>query len=200
MEHQRPGEVAGRSVTHRIAIIGGGVSGLTTATLLQASGYDTALFALELPTATASQRRGLPQFASLHAMASILPHSVHSPKTARWTKIAQEYFDLLARTAESGVREQPHYEVFEEPPDEIPEYSRFLRDIQHLTEYDSFISGIPRRSDHTPVYGWRFRVLFCEAPTYLTFLYRVYKALGGQLVPRDRLPGQQTLVDYLGLD
>jgi 2-polyprenyl-6-methoxyphenol hydroxylase-like FAD-dependent oxidoreductase len=69
---------------HDVAVIGGGVSGLTTAVLLQANDYRTTLCTQARPGPEPDVARD-PEFATLHAAASILPHSVEGISTVTWT-------------------------------------------------------------------------------------------------------------------
>src|SRR4051794_23212834 len=103
-----------------IAVIGGGIFGVTTAVLLQGGGYRTVLYARALPEYGAGAVRP-PPFATPHAAASILPHSVASPNVARWTDVSQLFFRTLAFRACCGVRNQTHYEIVEDPATPSPE-------------------------------------------------------------------------------
>jgi D-amino-acid oxidase len=188
------------SRSENVAIIGGGISGLTTATLLQLNGYKTSIYAHELPTAEIPQSYQSSQFASLHAAASILPHSVQSPKVNYWTAISQEYFRILAFVARCGVREQTHYEIFEQPSVGAPDYSRSLRNFEQLTNADLLHDGMPRRPAADSTSGWRFDVLFCEAPEYIAYLYEFYRALGGRVLLAGPEPAQRSIAEYLKLD
>lgn len=184
----------------RVAVIGGGISGLTTATLLQLSGYKTRIYTQELPTTKILQSCQSPRFASLHAAASILPHSVQSSKANYWTVISQEYFRILAFVARCGVREQTHYEIFEQPCVAAPDYSRSLRNFEQLTDAELLHDGVPRRPAADSTSGWRFDVLFCEAPEYIAYLYELYRALGGRVSLTGSEPAQRSIAEYLKLD
>ncbi len=188
------------SSSESVAIIGGGISGLTTATLLQLSGYKTSIYSRELPTAEMPQNHQSAQFASLHAAASILPHSVQSPKANYWTVISQEYFRILAFIARCGVREQTHYEIFEQSFLRVPDYSRSLRNFEQLTDSDLLHDGMPRRPAADSTSGWRFDVLFCEAPEYIAYLYEFYRALGGRVLMTSPEPSWRSIAEYLKLD
>ena len=59
----------------KIAIVGAGVTGLTTAILLRLSGYNVEVFSREHPVIDHKN----PFFASSFPAASILPHSFKSP-------------------------------------------------------------------------------------------------------------------------
>lgn len=183
----------------RVAVIGGGVSGLTTATLLQANGYNTTLYALHRPPSKPTESRPGPGFASVHAAASILPHSVSSPRAAHWTTVSQEYFRILAFSARCGVREQTHYEIFEESVSSIPNYLSSFPSFIPVNELDQKLNNIPRRNSSMEIFGWQLRIYFCEAPVYLNFLSEVYTRFGGTIASREAIPGTGELTDYLGL-
>ena len=189
-----------KSSSESVAIIGGGISGLTTATLLQLSGYKTRIYAQELPTTEILQNHRSPQFASLHAAASILPHSVRTSKANYWTAISQEYFRVLAFVARCGVREQAHYEIFEQSSLKMPDYSCLLRNFEQLTDMDLLHDDGPRRPAADSASGWRFDVLFCEAPEYTAYLYELYHALGGTVLLVDPEPTRRSIAEYLKLD
>ncbi|HUB75289.1 MAG TPA: FAD-dependent oxidoreductase [Solirubrobacteraceae bacterium] len=178
-------------------MIGGGVTGLTTATLLQAHGYPTTVYATALPeTATLTQP---PWFASLHAAASILPHSVASSHILRWTQTSQRFFAALIDEARPSVRRQRHYELFEDPPVSDPDYRDVVSDFRQLSAADARALGAPTRDGASPS-GWCFSIYFCEAPPYLRFLESAFLELGGECRTDSALPDPPLMAGYLALD
>jgi glycine/D-amino acid oxidase-like deaminating enzyme len=184
---------------NNVAVIGGGISGLTTATLLQLHGYKTRIYTRARLTSSRITSAKSPQFASLHAAASILAHSVASQKTTYWTNISQEYFRLFAFLARCGVREQTHFEIFEEPAKGTPDYWDSLHNVLKLTATEAASPYVPRRPGANVISGWTFDMFFCEAPEYIAFIHRLYTALGGEFVESTVGEGQR-LIDYLRLD
>jgi hypothetical protein len=182
----------------RIAVIGGGVTGITTAVLLQASGHPTVIYAAATPTDPPLGRPAA--FASLHAAASIHPHSVTSPHSQRWTETSQEYFSALAVQPGTAVRSQRHYELFEDHEAPPPNYASVVRDFELLDNATVHRRRAPARPGAESVSGWSFSALFCEAPEYLTFLYLLYGALGGEIVRVGRNGGAPDMPDYLARD
>jgi D-amino-acid oxidase len=182
----------------QIAVIGGGVVGITTATLLQANGYPTLLYALARPDDFGE--RAPAAFASLHAAASILPHSVASPHSTRWVTASQEFFGALALQAGSGVRTQRHYEIFEAGNLTPPAYHSAVPEFEMLAELDLSMRQAPIRPGATSVSGWCYSAFFCEAPRYLRFLYWLYQAIGGEVAPATELPEPPSLSNYLARD
>lgn len=163
-----------------VAIIGGGVSGVTTAVLLQVAGYSTVLYARALPEYGPGAVRP-PAFATPHAAASILPHSIASQSVMRWTGVSQAFFRALAFRARSGVRSQAHYEIFEDPDTASPDYAGSVENFRRLTPDELSQPQVPRRSGAGQTGGWMFDAYFCAGPDYLTWLYDFYAAVGGSL-------------------
>ena len=182
---------------NRVAIIGGGIAGLTTAILLHANGYRTELYTKLVPSNKPDESR-VPEFASLHAAASVLPHSVRSPNVERWTSISQHFFRALSFRATCGVRTQVHYEICEAARVGEPEYAAAVDNFEMLSPAELSKPWVPRRRDAANVSGWRFDAFFCEAPEYVRHLYSLYKAIGGRVEDTD-LPGTDILA-YLGLN
>jgi D-amino-acid oxidase len=182
----------------RIAVIGGGIVGITTATLLQANGYSTVLYTVARPDTF--DKPAPPEFASLHAAASILPHSIESPHSTRWTEASQELLQQIALRPDSGVRTQRHYEIFEVGGVAPPEYDSAVSEFQMLSESELRTRGTPVRPGASALSGWSFSIFFCEAPTYLRFLYRFFQAIGGTVASASELPEAPTLSAYLARD
>ena len=170
-----------------IGIIGGGVIGVTTAVTLRLLGYQTILYARVRPSFAPGVTRPA-GFATLHAAASVLPHSVSSPKVEAWTSVSQAFFRALWFRGCCGVRRQTHYEVFEDKVTVPPSYAGSVEDFTALDGGHS-----PKRSGVDDVYGWKFNAFFCEAGDYIDFLYGFYAALGGQMLDP---PGHGSLPDY----
>jgi hypothetical protein len=125
---------------------------------------------------------------------------VKSPKVNYWTEISQEYFRILAFIALCGVREQTHYEIFEKPLLDAPDYWRSLRNFEQLTNADLLHDGVPRRPAADFASGWRFDAIFCEAPQYISYLYEFYRSLGGKVLLVNTDSHNRSIVEYLKLD
>lgn len=159
-----------------IAILGGGVSGVTTGLVLRLLGHDTCLYTAQ--RADVMQGQHAPRFASLYPAASVLPHTVQLAHVARHMRVTQRFFEVLRQSGTSGVRLQRHVEAFESPqPD--PPYAPAMRDFERLPPDGRGAPGLPSRPGAEAVFGWRVRCYFAETPTYLPRLYALYDAAGG---------------------
>ncbi|WP_408960527.1 FAD-dependent oxidoreductase [Natrinema sp. 74] len=179
-----------------IAVIGGGVIGITTAIYLELRGYSTAIYTEKVPFRDELD----PEFATPYAAASIKPASVTISDQHRLLAISQDVFGLLAAAGSMGVRQQPHFVLSEEDQSD-PEYATTVRGFRRLSEVERY----PRRPDARSVFGWRFDAYFAELPVYLSRCYTLYDSLGGTVhkrsLTRDAcrdLPGD-VLVNCAGL-
>jgi D-amino-acid oxidase len=163
-----------------IAVIGGGITGITTAILLQLTGYQTVLCTTVLPRFEPGAGRP-PEFATLHAAASALPHSVVSPRLPHWTATSQHFFRALSLPGSCGVRRQLHYEISEDPQEAVPPYAGALENFEHLQPDELNQPWVPKRPRAPQTLGWKFDMFFCEAPEYLRFLYAFYARIGGRI-------------------
>lgn len=159
-----------------IAVLGGGVVGITTAIHLELVGYDTTIFAARLP---GDDDPG-PTFASHYAAASVKPSFVTMRNLRRVLEHSQDVFGLLWEAGSMGVRRQPSFELFEEDcPD--PEYAGVLHGFDRIENVEAY----PRRTGAAEVFGWRFSVYFAETPAFLDRCYALYCALGGEVRRRE---------------
>jgi D-amino-acid oxidase len=179
-----------------IAVIGGGISGITTAILLRLTGHQVALYTKAQPTFEPLAGRPA-EFATLHAAASVIPHSVASPKLSHWTGISQHCFRALSLSGSCGVRRQVHYEISEAVAEPDPPYAGYVDNFERLTADELNRIWLPKRSESGTTFGWKFDAFFCEAPVYLRFLYAFYERIGGRIVPS---PAADGLASYLALD
>lgn len=166
-----------------VAIVGGGVIGVTTGILLNLHGIKTKIYTEYLVNEmTALDATSfVPELASLYAAASIIPHFVNHPKSEEILSISQKFFHRLAFTAACGVRVQRHYELYESPI-KVPDYPKVIKDFQLLSEDGKSYEmdeNIPYRKGAAGIWGWYFSAFFAEVPTYLQKIYELYIASGG---------------------
>lgn len=162
----------------KIAIIGGGVIGITTALHLKRLGYDTELIA-EFRSDRSMGDHSIPEFASLFAPALIAPHSVEMPDLEEVFQTSQDHFSKLAGTMGNVVRWQQHYELFAREPESPPAYTRCLRNFAPYGDSHKHIHFDPAMKRE--VSGWVADCLFVEAPFYIPYLFREYLMAGGRI-------------------
>ena len=172
----------------KVAILGGGVTGLTTAIVLQMHGINTRIYTqcrLDQIHPTDAKRRP-PELASIHAAASVLPHSAKATGMTEIMRISQLVFHRLAFCGHFGVRQQRHYELYEKEPS-LPDYAAAVTDFTLLNKdgtaflEEAYKGNIPVRAGAKGVWGWHFNAFFCEVPTYIQSLYNLYDVAGGQV-------------------
>lgn len=163
-----------------VTIIGGGISGITTALTLQLLGYNTTCYAEHFVSDEASDD---PRFASLYPAASIIPHSVVSKKTDGLLKNSLLIFDTLYNQHIPSIVKHQHYELFEFPVEDPP-YASFLANFRRIENSDNSDSKIPSRLGASARYGWKFNCYVTEWPNYISLLYNFYRQAGGSLIQK----------------
>lgn len=156
-----------------IWILGGGVSGLSTAITLQKAGYKTAIlsdFNFDVPTN--------------YAMASAYPHNLNVSGLEQISDHSQNVFAQLAQNAKSGVSLYRIYEVFESEPEPAPLGERRIQ----FQEFDGPPEKLkqtikpPIRTGAQYLWGFTFKSYFADMPVYINFLWDWYEALGGTII------------------
>ena len=134
-----------------ICVIGGGVSGLTTAIVLNLLGYRVRLLTEDIianrPDAGVPRE---PMFASLYPAASIIPHTVAISGLDWHIRTSMRFYSALQFSAVSGVRRQRHFEIFEQPVG-LPTYAPYMEDFESLPS-----TRAAREHDRTSI-TWRPR-------------------------------------------
>ena len=159
----------------RICIIGGGISGITSALSLQLLGYQTIIYAEQVVSEDAPED---PKFASLYPAASVIPHAVRSTKTNRIFPLSQGIFEALYQGGMPGMQKHRHYELFEEEKED-PSYAPFMKNYKRV---NMETEGIPKREKAEYIDGWAFDCLFTEWPVYISQLYDRYRKFGGKII------------------
>lgn len=162
---------------HPVVVVGGGVIGLTVAVALELAGHPTLIFSDGRDIVTSAAPSA--DVATLHAAASILPHSVRGPRTASWARVTTAVLDAVTDDPSWGVRVQTHMEIFEAETMPQPAYRDALDGFVTL---DPSFTVVPRRHANTPICGWSFDVRFCEGPTYVGRLAAEYLNAGGRFL------------------
>jgi len=129
------------------------------------------------------------EISSLHGAASVIPHtvSIQAPYTlAKLTTISQLFFNRLYFSAKFGVRNQLHFELYEDLPvdnkgePKPPDYAQAVRNFEMLPTDGAGIPVMPRRPNSVPIFGWHFETYFAEAPVYMKSLYEYFKSISGK--------------------
>jgi D-amino-acid oxidase len=170
-----------------ICVIGGGISGLTTAIVLRLLGYRIQVAARDLiDRPVRSGASWPPTFASLYPAASIIPRSVIIADLAWHLRTSMRFYAVLQFAATAGVRRQRHFELFEAPVD-VPEYAAYLPAFALVPPGPRQPPDGPRRRGARSVWGWTFECFFAEMPVYAQWLQQTLHALGGLVVPCGQL-------------
>lgn len=166
------------SPNRRVVVVGTGVIGLTTAIVLELVGHPTRI--VTDGRDRANLRPPPSDVASLHAAASILPHSVRGVRAPAWTTVTARVLDTLVDRPGWGVRVQTHMELFESADQPLPGYGEALDDLVVIGPSTS--PAPPQRGGDTPVSGWSFAARFCDGQLYLERLADLYVRMGGEMV------------------
>jgi D-amino-acid oxidase len=174
----------------RVAVLGAGILGLTTARLLQDRGFEPTIYARELPPNTTSNMSG-GQWnpASVANFEVAGSHFVTQFQHA--ARFAWRYYQNLVGTL-YGVRWVENYVLLNEPPPQTPSGLRAMVP-EVLAEWT--LLGPREHPFHTP-YARRYVTMLIEPAVLLDTLSRDFLIRGGRFVVRD-FP---VLSEVLGLE
>lgn len=182
-----------------VSIVGAGIIGLTTGVFLNLKGYETCIYARNVPY----DDERVPPVSTGYAAASVKPVIVDENDIGELTRVSDRFFKRVAE-ATDAVRRQNHFEVYEEG-DWKPEYSNSLRRYRTLDEYDGDIPT-PDSVEDDDVSGYVHEIFFVEMPEYVPTLVRWYRETGGDVVEceveRDEIGEMsgETVVNTTGYD
>ncbi len=188
-------------------VLGGGITGITTAIVLQSLGVSCAIITEDIPLQ--SQIQPISPFVPTDlAMASAYPHNLKVENLIAISDASQALFAQLCKQDDTGVELCRLFEVFEQEPDPAPLAARRM----HFQSFEGTAQSL-RRTINPPVrpgaerlWGWRFESYFADMPRYLSFLWSLYKERGG-IVRTAKISSEQliryakgkTLFNCLGL-
>ncbi len=149
----------------RVAVVGAGVIGLTTALLAQEAGNRVTIYTDKKSLETTSSK----------AAASFKPHEVaYTDLTQKMVENGWYDFERVEKEEgeKSGVRKHIHWEAASAPKDIAP-YLTVMEDFE-IHERANVPGGY--------AYGWKYRTFFIDVPHYLPWLEGRFLANGGELV------------------
>lgn len=163
-------------------VLGGGITGITTALVLQTLGLKTAILTESIPL-QAPGEIDCPCVPTSYAMASAYPHNLRVGNLNLMTisDASQAVFGYLARQPGSGVERYRMYEVFEHEPEEAALGSHRMGFQVFDGTPDQLKSTInpPARPGARYLWGWTFDTYFADMPCYLAYLWWLFRERGG---------------------
>jgi D-amino-acid oxidase len=170
-----------------VIIAGGGITGITTALVLQALGYRPAIISEYVPQQT-GKNPARPFIPTEYAMASAYPHNLRVDNLQQVSDDSQKVFNYLLKQIGAGVDRIRMYEVFEEEPEEAPLGDSRLNfqvfDGKPADLKDTVNPPVRPQAEH--IWGWAFDTYFADMPLYLPYLLSLFTERGG-LVQNERL-------------
>lgn len=181
----------------RVAVIGCGVMGLTTARLLQDRGFEATIYAKELPPDTTSNIAG-GQWSPFTVFDEESATPAFRQQFERAARLSNRYFQSLAGDT-YGVRWVENYILRDSPPPQ--QQPSPIRDLYFAAE------DLPRdRHPFAASHVSRFTTMLIEPPVFLPAITRDFLLRGGRIhvrefrEPRDVLQLEETVVvDCAGL-
>ena len=158
-----------------IAIIGAGVSGITTGILLQEHGFEVTIYAEQ----EFSKNLINPKFASLYPAASIIPHSVSHYDLIRLFKESQQFFNHLYEQKFLGITKHRHFELFSYRINK-PDYLIGMHNVNKVSEEE----WTPSHPSITTPNGWAYDCFFTDWNTYFNQLIQLFKRNNGSIIKR----------------
>jgi D-amino-acid oxidase len=175
----------------RVAVIGCGVMGLTTARLLQDRGFDATIYAKELPPDTTSNVAGA-QWSPFTVFDDESATPAFRQQLERAARLSNRYFQNLVGDR-YGVRWIENYILRDNPP--AQQQASPIRDLFFAPEV------LPRdRHPFAASYVSRFTTMLIEPPIFLPAIMRDFLVRGGKIhvrefrEPRDLFQLEETVV------
>ncbi len=152
----------------RLAVIGAGIIGLTTAVMAQQQGYDVIIYSPESPFETTSSKAG----------ASFKPHKVEVTDTQTLLSMLKEswnYYEGLLGVMGSGIKKYRHYEASDSPIDRAEKpYLDFFETVTEVT-YHNHSDDVPGGYN----YAFSYDTFHIDTIQHINFLFDSFIANGG---------------------
>lgn len=162
-----------------VLVLGGGITGITTAITLQAFGRNVGIITSDRPLQTGENNPLIP---TSYAMASAYPHNLRIHNLEQVSNDSQKVFRYLHECLSVGVSIYRMFEVFEDTPP-VPPLADCRMNFQTFEGSPASLRTIdpPIRPSAARVRGWCFETYFADMPIYLSHLWSYYKSRGGQV-------------------
>lgn len=157
----------------KVAVIGAGISGITTAVLLQQNGYEVSVYTNEHPL----KENKNPYFASQFPSASIIPHSVFHPDIVEIFKLSQLFFSKLYEISFTGLTKHEHFELFAFE-NSIDDYAPLISGYETLSD----LGWHPKHPEIPIKSGWKFNCFFADWTDYFPQLVRSFLLNNGTFI------------------
>ena len=188
-------------------VLGGGISGLSTAVTLQALGLKVAVVSETFPLKD-RQEPLVSEVPTNYAMASAYPHFLRVNDLEAISDATQDVLAGLNSNTLSGVLKYRVFEVYEYEPDSAPLKERRM----NFQEFDGKPGALkntvepPTRPGADYLWGWVFNSYFLDLPVYIPFLWNQFENLGGKCIKSkvtkellEQLPDDIAVVNCLGV-
>lgn len=150
----------------RVAVIGSGVAGMTSALRLLDSGWQVEIFS----------REAFPDTNSMAAGAYWWPHKAYpEERVAKWAKETYEEYQQAARDSESGIHFEQHHRFCMDPDDSA--YALDL--VEEYVRIDGAAFGIDCHE------AYRVVLPVIDVPVYMPTLQSEFLSRGGQMHLRE---------------
>lgn len=166
----------------KIAVLGCGVIGLSTAILLQREGFDVTIYAKEFPPYICSNAAGAVWLPLLVGKESHVPkdyvHQLEKWATATW----KELNDL--KNFNSGIKPVQSHELFADVSHPLPFLLKIFNDFSAQPD-----SSLPKGY----TYRWSFTTFLIEPDIYMDFLLKTFLDNGGACLQKEYTSRQEVL-------
>jgi len=143
-------------------VLGAGFIGSTIALCAKSAGYEVQIITEQQIKPADSNSD--PRFASAYPAASILPHFSASEDNFRLMQDGQAVFAEIQKHADTGVRSQRHFDLWEEPFTQDLPYLKHCQDYQDIGGFTDI--ALPKRAGAQGLYGYGLTIFFADMPTY----------------------------------
>lgn len=161
----------------RVAVIGAGVSGLTTGVACASIGCEVTIYSDKFPAS--DQKDSIPYSSSAFAKGAIIPKNIYQAEALmRFSESVAVYRKL--HSMGWPIQHQQHVEIREQPHT-LPDY---LKVMDHLELPKTIPSDWLLKSENSTPGGWSYAYYLIDPPEYLSLMQNKFTELGGNLERR----------------